>query len=163
MRKRIAVFGGSLFQDIKLESGKYITTSKQALIKLSNKYDIDNFSLTGLTIERAYRLLKGLDIKKVYNDCILALGEADLNDVTSFENNLSKTIEYLLNNDVRPLLVSLPAEILTDSRAMAIQEIIDHVAIKYNIDYIYDGRTDKIVSYIVLDNDDMSNAILELC
>ncbi len=163
MRKRIAVFGGSLFQDIKLESGKYITTSKQALIKLANKYDIDNYSLTGLTIQRAYRLLKGLDMKKVYNDCILALGEADLNNVASFEENLREIIEYLLANDIRPLLVSLPAEMLVDPRAMTIQEIIDQMAVKYNVDYIYDGRTDKIVSYAVIDNDDMSNAILELC
>lgn len=163
MRKSIVVFGGSLFQDIMFEKNNFITTANQSLIRLSRFYRIDNFSMTGLTVERTYRLLKTLPISNLYSDCILALGEADLNDPLSFKIYLPKIIEHLQSNNIKPLLVSLPKEMLVSSAANQIQTIIDEVAIAHNVDYIYNGDTDKQVSYIVLDDMDMGKAIVELC
>ena len=108
MRKSIAIFGGSLFQDIIYSNGKYIPTNKQASIKLSNNYKIDNYSLQGLSIQRVKKLLLQLPMKELYSDCILALGEADLTDVETFATTIEEIIEYLQENHVHPLLVSLP-------------------------------------------------------
>ncbi|MDE5714888.1 MAG: hypothetical protein K2I42_02025 [Anaeroplasmataceae bacterium] len=163
MRKRIAIFGGSLFQDIKIENKKYITTKNQVSIKLSKNYDIENYSVQGLTAYRALHLIRSIPIKELYNDCIIALGENDLNHPLAFEGVLKEIINELLKNNVRPLLVSLPKEILSSEAAYMIQDAIDRVAVDMNIDYIYEGNTDKMVSYVVLDDEDMSNAILELC
>ncbi len=163
MRKRIAIFGGSLFQDIKLENKKFIITHNQVSIKLSKNYDIENYSVQGLTASRALRLIKAIPIQELYNDCILALGEWDMENPSAFEGTLKEIIQELLKNNVRPLLVSLPQDLLKNEVAVNIQNAIDHVAVEMNVDYIYEGNTNKTVSYIVLDDEDMSNAILELC
>ncbi len=163
MRKRIGIFGGSLFQDIKLENGRYVTTKKQASVKLSKNHDIDNFSFQGLTVSRAKNLIQNLIIKGMYDDCILALGEADLDNSAQFQQDLLDIIDDLTAKNVRPLLVSLPSELLQDEKACRIQDIIDKTAVTRNIDYIYEGSTTKMVSYVVLDDNDMSKAILELC
>lgn len=82
---------------------------------------------------------------------------------SAFEGTLKEIIQELLKNNVRPLLVSLPQDLLKNEVAVNIQNAIDHVAVEMNVDYIYEGNTNKTVSYIVLDDEDMSNAILELC
>lgn len=163
MRKRIGIFGGSLFQDIKIENGAYVTTKKQASIKLSKNHDIDNYSFQGLTAHRAKHLIQNLIVKGMYDDCILALGEADLDNSAQFKQELLEIIDDLSAKNVRPLLVSLPCELLKDERACRIQYILDETAVARNIDYIYEGNTTKMVSYVVLDDNDMSKAILELC
>lgn len=163
MRKRIAIFGGSLFQDIKLEKNTYRTTAKQAVVRLAKCYDIDNYSMEDMSIRRAFRLIQSLPVQGLYNDCILALGEADLGNVEEFRNLLPQIISYLLNRDIRPLLVSLPKDLLNQEEARNIQSIIDDCAVAYNIDYIYEGNTSKTVSYVVLDDHEMGQAIVALC
>lgn len=163
MKKSIAIFGGSLFQDIKYENGRYIPTSKQSVIKLSNNYKIDNYSLEGMNIGRAKHLIHNLPMRNLYSDCILALGEQDLNDPEFFEESLRLIIDELQENHIRPLLVSLPKELMRNSKAILIQDIIDKIAVEKNIDYIYEGHTTKLVSYMLLENQDITNAILYLC
>lgn len=163
MRKNIAIFGGSLFQDIKYENGNYVPTGMQSVIQLSKEYNIDNYSLSGMTIKRAKNLIQALPMKEIYSDCILALGEADLEDPKMFELSLKEIIDYLQEEHIRPLLVSLPKEIMNNPKAMHIQEILDKIAVEKNIDYIYEGKTTKLVSYMVLEDQDFTNAILHLC
>ncbi|MCM1130910.1 MAG: hypothetical protein NC310_02150 [Roseburia sp.] len=163
MKKNIAIFGGSLFQDIKYENGKYIPTSKQSVIKLSGYYRIDNYSLEGMNIERASHLIQSLPMKELYNDCILALGEHDIEHPDFFEKSLRKIIDELQENHIRPLLVSLPKEIMQNPKAILIQDILDKIAVEKNVDYIYEGHTTKLVSYMILENQDIANAILYLC
>lgn len=163
MKKSIAIFGGSLFQDIKYENNSYIPTSKQSAIKLSNHYRIDNYSLEGMDIARAKHLIHSLPMKALYSDCILALGEQDMNHPDFFEESLREIIDELQRNHIRPLLVSLPKELMQNSKAMQIQDILDTIAVEKNIDYIYEGQTTKLVSYMVLENQDFTNAILYLC
>lgn len=163
MKKSIAIFGGSLFQDIKYDKGKYIPTSKQSVIKLSNNYRIDNYSLEGMNIERAKHLIQKLPMKNLYSDCILALGEQDIDNPELFEKSLCDIIDELQENHIRPLLVSLPKELMLNPKAIFLQDIIDKIAVEKNIDYIYEGETTKLVSYMVLENQDITNAILYLC
>lgn len=163
MRKRIAVFGGSLFEDIKIEEKKYKPTHRKSVINLSKYHSIDNFSYEGLTIERSYRILKALPVESLYDDCIIALGEGDLDNSNDFEAYLILILDYLEKHNIRAMLVSLPTTLLNDTRAIYLQNIIDRVALNRNIDYIYEGKTDKIVSYEVLDDEEMTKAILELC
>ncbi|MDE6241580.1 MAG: hypothetical protein K2M08_04045 [Anaeroplasmataceae bacterium] len=163
MKKNIAIFGGSLFEDIKYVKGNYIPTSMQAVIKLAKEYNIDNYSLGGMEIDRAKRLIHLLPMKELYSDCILALGEADLENPLEFDSSLREIIDYLQEQHIRPLLVSLPKELMSDSKAIYIQDIIDKIAVEKNVDYIYEGKTTKLVSYMVLEEEDFSNAILYLC
>ncbi|MDE5545863.1 MAG: hypothetical protein K2I88_00205 [Anaeroplasmataceae bacterium] len=163
MKKNIAIFGGSLFEDIKNVEGNYIPTSMQAVIKLAKEYNIDNYSLGGMQIERAKRLIQLLPMKELYSDCILALGEADLDNPLEFEASLRQIIDHLQEQHIRPLLVSLPKELMNDSKAIFIQNIIDKIAVEKNVDYIYEGQTSKLVSYVVLEEADYFNAILYLC
>lgn len=163
MRKRICIFGGSLFQDIKLEKNSYRTTAKQSAIRLAKNYDIDNFSMENMTIKRAFRLIQSLPVEDLYSDCILALGEADLGNGEEFNCLLPQIIAYLQERNIRPLLVSLPQELLNQADARIIQDVIDECALAYNVDYIYEGTTSKTVSYIVLDDIEMGQAILALC
>ncbi|MDE6408239.1 MAG: hypothetical protein K2K48_02945 [Anaeroplasmataceae bacterium] len=163
MKKSIAIFGGSLFEDIKYVKGSYEPTSMQAVIKLAKEYNIDNYSLGGMKIERAKRLIELLPMKELYSDCILALGEADIENPIEFESSLRNIIDYLQDQHIRPLLVSLPQELMSDARAVSIQDCIDRIAVEKNIDYIYEGKTTKLVSYMVLEEEDFSNAILYLC
>lgn len=162
MRKSLAIFGGSLFQDIKYEKGNFIPTSKQTAIQLSKEYIIDNYSFDGLDIKRTKRLIYALPIQK-YSDCILALGEADLMHPDAFEKDLIELVDYLEKKEVRPLLVSLPKELMFQSQAIQLQNSIDKIAIEKNIDYIYEGKTSKQVSYMVEEPEDWTNAILSLC
>ena len=163
MRKSIAVFGGSLFQDIRYENGEFIPTPMQSVIQLSKEYKIDNYSVMGLKMERATRLIKSLPMKGNYSDCILALGEEDLEDPLSFKKDLVESIEYLKSNDIRPLLVSLPKDMMQNKNGFQIQDILDQIAVEKNVDYIYEGETSKLVSYIILDHNDLPSAILNLC
>lgn len=163
MRKRIAIFGNSLFQDIKLKNNEYIIAQKKSMIGLSKFHDIDNYSMENLSILRAYELIRSIPLKAYYQDCVIALGEADLSHPELFKKTLFEMIEYLQSNNIRPLLVSLPEDILTLPAAQHIQDFIDEAACLYNVDYIYDGKTDKMVSYVVLDDSDMQKAIYELC
>ncbi len=163
MRKSIAIFGGSLFQDIKYEKGSFIPTPMQATVKLSKEYKIDNYSFEGLKISRVNHLIQSLPMKGIYSDCILAIGEADLDQPAAFKKDLLEAIQFLEDNDIRPLLVSLPKHLMEDKRGAYIQDILDEVAVKRNIDYIYEGKTSKLVSYMVLENKDWTNAILSLC
>lgn len=163
MRKGIAIFGGSLFQDIKYMNGTYVPTQNQSVIKLAGNYAIDNFSLTGMNSERVKKYITALPMKNLYNDCILALGEAELEQPATFEKNLTDIIGFLQKNCIRPLLVSLPKELMNCKKAQAIQNIIDEIAVEKNIDYIYEGETTKLVSYQVIENHDFTSAILDLC
>ncbi len=163
MRKRIAVFGGSLFQDIKIVDNRYIMTENQTVISLSNCFDIDNYSMSNMTIDKALHLIKTLPFENLYNTCILAIGEADLEDCLLFRSKLEEVISYLLSLNVHPLLVSLPAQLLTNQNALHIQNCIDDVALKYNVDYIYEGETSKTVSHKVFSELDLRNALIDLC
>lgn len=163
MRKRIAVFGNSLFQDIKFENNKYVTTKKQTTIHLSKLHDIDNYSMESLTMDRAFKLIQALPLKNLYQDCIIALGEADGNQPEQFKSILFQMIEYLQANNIRPLLVSLPEEMLVSPQAYQIQSAIDEAAVYYNVDYIHEGKTNKMVSYVVSNDCEMLRAITDLC
>lgn len=163
MKKNIAIFGGSLFQDIKYENGNFIPTGMQAVIKLNKEYCIDNYSMNGMKIKRAEQLIDKLPMKELYSDCILALGEADLEEPKEFESTLRRIIDRLQELHIRPLLVSLPKELMTNTKAIYIQDRIDQIAVEKNIDYIYEGKTTKLVSYMVLEEEDFTNAILYLC
>lgn len=163
MRKRILILGGSLFQNIIYNDGNYILKNNQFNSILAKDYDIDNFSMENLTVTRALGIIKHINLKGVYSDCIVALGEYDLNDNLNFNKEFNQLIDILYENDIRPVLVSLPLDKINDSRYLNIQNIIDNTAIEKNIDYIYEGKTDKIVSYQVLESNQLFNAILELC
>lgn len=163
MRKGIAIFGGSLFQDIKYTNGTYIPTLNQAAVKLAGNYEIDNYSLVGMNSERVKKYVTLLPMKKLYNHCILALGEAELEYPEAFEKNLNEIIDLLQKKCIRPLLVSLPKELMVSDKGMKIQEVLDTVAVNKNIDYIYEGNTTKLVSYKVIDDQDFTKAIMDLC
>lgn len=163
MRKRILILGGSLFQNIIYNDGNYILKNNQFNSILAKDYDIDNFSMENLTVTRALGIIRHINLKGVYSDCIVALGEYDLNDHLNFNKEFNQLIDILYENDIRPVLVSLPLDKINDSRYLNIQNIIDNTAIEKNIDYIYEGKTDKIVSYQVLESNQLFNAILELC
>lgn len=163
MRKRIAIFGGSLFQDLMIENENYIPTGMQTVVQLAKDYDIDNYSMTGLNVTRAKRLIEGLPMQELYSDCILALGEADLSQPEAFRKKLEEIIDTLQNRHIRPLLVSLPKKIIDEERALELQRAIDELAVKKNVDYIYEGKTTKQVSYVVLEKNDITKAILSLC
>lgn len=159
MRRRIAVFGGSLFEEVRFENNTFNILNNKNIIDLKNKYDIDNYSCKGLNSDRVLRLVKNINVNELYSTCIIALGENEVND-RLFELNLSQIIGHLLVNNVRPILVSLP---LSFDDQLNLQDVIDRLSVDMNVDYIYNGFTDKQVSYIVKDKKDMKKAIMELC
>ena len=108
MKKRIAIFGGSLFQDLRIEEERYIPTGMQTVIELAKEYDIDNYSMMGMSITRAKRLIEALPMQELYSDCILALGEADFDQPKLFQEILEELIDTLQHKHIRPLLASLP-------------------------------------------------------
>ena len=163
MRKSIAIFGGSLFQDIKYKDGEYYPTHMQSAVQLATQYKIDNYSLDGMTTARAKKFIASLPMKKLYDHCVLALGEAEQNYPEAFEKNLIEIVHMLQKKCVRPLLVSLPKQLMASEKGILIQSILDRVAVENNIDYIYEGETTKLVSYKVLENQDFTDAILSLC
>lgn len=159
MRRRIAVFGGSIFEEVRFENNTFNILNNKTVSDLKNKYDIDNYSCKGLNSDRVLRLVKNINVNELYSTCIIALGENEVND-RLFELNLSQIIGHLLVNNVRPILVSLP---LSFDDKLNLQDVIDRLSVDMNVDYIYNGLTDKQVSYIVKDKKDMKKAILELC
>lgn len=159
MRRRIAVFGGSIFEEVRFENNTFNILNNKTVSDLKNKYDIDNYSCKGLNSDRVLRLVKNINVNELYSTCIIALGENEVND-RLFELNLSQIIGHLLVNNVRPILVSLP---LSFDDKLNLQDVIDRLSVDMNVDYIYNGFTDKQVSYIVKDKKDMKKAILELC
>ncbi len=163
MTKNIVIVGGSLFQEMKFENGRFIPTSFNTVANLSKDYNIDNYSTDKMTSIIAKKLVDKLILDSNYSQCILALGENDFNDSYSFRKNLNYIIRKLQTNDIRVILVSLPKEVMYNPKAILIQEILDNIAIQYNIDYIYYGKNDKIVSYTVIKENDLKNAIINLC
>lgn len=163
MTKNIAIIGGSLFQEMKFENGSFILSSINNVINLSKEYNIDNYSTDKMTSIKAKNLVDKLIVNNNYSQCILALGENDFDDYNLFRNNLNYIIKKLQANDIRVILVSLPINVMFNPKAILIQEILDNIAIKYNIDYIYNGKNDKIVSYTIFKENDLKNAIINLC
>ncbi|MDE5856324.1 MAG: hypothetical protein K2H06_04660, partial [Anaeroplasmataceae bacterium] len=97
-----------------------------------------------MNIARAKALIDALPMKELYSDCILALGEADIDQPEEFEFFLQKIIDTLQNQHIRPLLVSLPKKLMSNPKAILLQDILDKIAVEKNVDYIYEGKTTKL-------------------
>lgn len=162
MKNRIIVFGGSMFMNMQAENKEYRLLPNKIVSKLEEKYILDNFSNQSLTSERSLRYLKEFARKRKYNSCILSLGEADAlkNTPLEFRNNLEEILKLLKEYQIRPLLVSLPN--LKKEELAEYQHIIDDIALRENIEYVYNGDTDMAV-YKVKNESQMKRAILELC
>ncbi len=163
MTKNIAIIGGSLFQEMKFENNCFIPTSINIIANLSKEYNIDNYSTNKMTSFKALDLVDKLIVNNNYGQCILAIGENDFDDANSFKNNLKYIINKLQSNNIRVILVSLPKEFIYNPKLILIQEILDNIAIENNIDYIYNGKNDKIVSYTIFNESDFKKAIINLC
>lgn len=165
MKKRMLIFGGSLFTDMEFSCGAYSIKKNKILQKLKEKFDTDNFSNRQMTAERAACLAGEFIKERSYADCILALGEADLHgkDTALFKENMLELIRLLRTKQIRLLMVSLPSSCLKTARGRELQQIIDDIAMKEQISYIYNGDTDLEVSYKVKSEAQMKHALLELC
>lgn len=165
MKKRMLIFGGSLFMDMEFFKGSYSVRKNKILGKLKEKFETDNFSNRHLTAKQAACFATEFVKERNYADCILALGEADLQvaDTMLFKESLLELIRILKNNQIHPLMVSLPSSCLKTEKGQELQRIIDDVAIQEQINYIYNGDTDLEVSYKVKSEAQMRQALLKLC
>ena len=163
MKKKIVIFGGSLFEGIRFVNGTYQVFATKSLSELMQCCAIDNYSNQEMTSKLAYELIEKLKVKDNYDDCILALGERELDHLDEFVQNMEKIIAYLQKHHIRILLVSLPKEQMTSPNAYCLQQQLDQLAWTYNIDYLYDGVTDQCVSYQFSNDSELKHAILELC
>lgn len=165
MKKNIMIFGGSLFINEAFNQMKYKVLNNKLIVKLKGKFEIDNFSSIKLTSEKAVKFMKSFIGIRHYSDCILALGEADieLKNKEQFKNNLISMVRMLKENNINPLMVSLPKNYRNDIIAMEYQEVIDSVVNSENLQYVYYGDTDLDVSYKVNTKSQMKRAIIDLC
>ncbi len=165
MKKRIMIFGGSMFINEIFKNKEIKVYNNTTLTKLKDKFLVDNFSNEKLTVGKSLKLLNAFANERNYSDCILALGEADMKfeSVENFKNSLLIFIDSLKQNNIRPLLVSLPKNYAKDSEALAYQKVIDEIAESKNVEYIYNGETSQTVSYKVYNNSQMKKALLNLC
>lgn len=165
MKKNIMIFGGSLFINEAFNQMQYKVLNNKLIVKLKGKFEIDNFSSIRLTSKKALSFMKTFVEVRQYSDCILALGEADieLKNKEEFKNNLISMVNILKNNNINPLMVSLPKNYRNDMLAIEYQEIIDSVVNSENLQYVYYGDTDLDVSYKVSTKSQMKRAIIDLC
>lgn len=165
MKKSIMIFGGSMFINETIKANEYKTYNNKIVVKLKEKFNIDNFSNRNLTIKKSLNFLNIFIKERVYSDCILALGEADM-DKTSlldFKNSLLDMVHVLKENKIRPLLVSLPKKYKNDDIAFKYQMILDEIAQEEELEYIYNGETNQEVSYMVNNDSQMKKALMDLC
>ncbi len=164
MKKRIIVFGGSMFINMGINKGNYVLKKNKMISKLEEKFILDNFSNSSLTTETSLKYLKEFTNNRKYDSCIISLGEADVCHISpsNFKMNLMKILDVLRNKQIRPLLVSLPDAFLKSEAAKEYQAIIDTIALEEKVEYIYNGDTDMEV-YKVKNASQMKRAILELC
>lgn len=166
MKKRIAVLGTNVFLNTKFENGNYLAGSAKNMLKYSTSFEIDNFTKKNLTSQKAINFIKTFSTERNYADCIIELGEADYNnnvDLITFEKNLSELIEYLNKIDVKPILVSLSKELLNKKGYKEYQMIIDNVALKNDVKYIYLGNESDIASFVSKSNSQTKRKIFEFC
>ena len=165
MKKNIMIFGGSLFINEAFNQMKYKVLNNKLIIKLKGKFEIDNFSSIKLTTSKSIKFMKEFIKVRQYSDCVIALGEADieLNNKDEFKSNLITMVNILKEHNINPLMVSLPKNYRNDIIAMEYQEIIDSVVNSENLQYVYYGDTDLDVSYKVTTKSQMKRAIIDFC
>lgn len=159
------IFGGSLFINEAFNQMKYKVLNNKLIIKLKGKFEIDNFSSIKLTTSKSIKFMKEFIKVRQYSDCVIALGEADieLNNKDEFKSNLITMVNILKEHNINPLMVSLPKNYRNDIITMEYQQIIDSVVNSENLQYVYYGDTDLDVSYKVTTKSQMKRAIIDFC
>ncbi len=166
MKKKIAVLGTSLFLNTKLQNGEFIPGEAKKLLKYSQVFEIDNFTKKTLTSESAIKYIKTFAEARSYADCIIELGEADSNngvDLVTFENNLLTIINYLNEQKIKPIIVSLSKKHINKKGYSEYQMIIDNVALKTNIKYLYLGAENENASIVCRSKSHTKRKIYEFC
>lgn len=166
MKKRIAVLGTNVFLNTKFHDGEYIPGNAKKMLKYSLAFEIDNFTKKSLTSINALNFIKTFTSERCYADCIIELGEADSNskiDLITFENNLYELIDYLKNNNIKPILVSLSNSIINKTGYKEYQMIIDNVALKTKVDYIYLGKENEQASFVAKTKSQTKRKIYGFC
>lgn len=165
MKKNIMIFGGSLFINETYSQGNFKVLNNKVIVKLKSKFEIDNFSSIKLTAKKGLDYLLSFVKYREYSDCIIALGEADLelNNKVEFKEKLTLMVKTLKEFNICPLMVSLPKNYRNDIIAMEYQSIIDSIVNSENLQYIYYGDTDLDVSYKVSTKSQMKRAIIDFC
>lgn len=166
MKKRIAVLGTNLFLNTKLQNGEYFAGNAKKMLKYSSVFEIDNFTKKNLTSESAIKYIKAFCNERVYGDCIIELGEGDYNnnvDLITFENNLITIINLLKDLNIKPILLSLSKDIMNKKGYREYQMIIDNVALKTKVNYIYLGQENDNASIICKSKSQTKRKIYEFC
>lgn len=166
MKKRIAVLGTNIFLNTKFHEGQYIAGEAKKMLKYSAAFEIDNFTKKSLTSQSAIKYIKTFSSERKYADCIIELGEADSNnniDLITFEKNLVTIINYLHEEKIKPILVSLSKNLINKKGYSEYQMIIDNVALKTNVDYIYLGTDNDNASIICKSKSQTKRKIYEFC
>ncbi len=164
MKNRIAIFGGNMFANFLMGDQEWYWQKNKMLLKLEQRYTVDNFSSSSLDSGKALRFMKTFMNQRKYQQCILALGEADIikGDTEEFKNNLTAIIHELKERQVCPLLIGLSNEVLQKENALEFQEIIHHLAKEEGIPYLQQNVADT-EEYTIKNETQMRRAVLNSC
>jgi len=160
MKKRMLILGNSMFRDVDLKDNNFVIVDRNVISKLLFKYEIENISKKSMTSGVAYVFADVFTKSESFNECVIALGEADIDNlsVQDFETNLERIVSLLMSRSVKPLLVSIPKEYRNDMY----ENVIERVAIKYSIPYIFEGKKNKKATKSFITDFQLKKALLAI-
>lgn len=150
MKKRIAVWGGRLFQgvsyDKNLNKFQYISNNVINELSKKNSFDVDNFSMTNLDSTKALDYFtKALKYCSDYDYALIELGEEE-NDLDLLKENLVKMTDLAKEYGVKPILVTIP-NVFNEQINSLVNNAIKNVSQEHNV------KTLDVVSIINKQNE----------
>lgn len=134
MKKRLVLFGDSVFQTIEYCEGEYVPIYNKMVNELALDYNVSNFSFRNKPISFHLRLIKSL-MNQDFDEVMLAVGEYEtsLNPqslillLEDFKRDLREMINFLVSYQVKVTLLLVPGKSLVNK---AILEIADEYRVE---------------------------------
>lgn len=129
MKKRLAIFGGEMFETLKYESREYVPLFNRVVNELKMNYEVYNFALGNKNINFHAKLIENFLEQNNFSTVILGLGEYEVNKdlvtIQEFTKRFRAILTYLATKKVEVIVYLLEGNSLNVKRIN--KEILDIV------------------------------------
>lgn len=166
MKNKISLFGEGVLSGLLYDENHKLLNYKSSSFfnKLSNKYEVVNYSRKSMNSIMLVDILSKLIALKIKFKCIVInIGENeamncnnDLNAFKEFKNNLDKAIKICKANKIKAILIGLPHND-NNSNFKLFNEEIMYQALANGITYVNSSDVYYNVAYTIKGQNDIAN------